>query len=580
MSKTLNKNQTVEWNQINWHKAERLTFKLQKRIFQASERGDVKAVRKLQKTLINSWSAKCIAVRRVTQDNQGKNTAGVDGVKSLIPKQRMNLVGRLKLTNKAKPTRRVEIPKPGSTETRPLGIPTIDDRAMQALVKLALEPEWEAKFEPNSYGFRPGRSCHDAIEAIFNNIRYKSKYVLDADISKCFDRINHKALISKIHTYPTLSRLIKRWLKAGYCDGKELFPTNDGTPQGGVISPLLANIALHGMEERVKQYVETLKGKKAINRQALSLIRYADDFVIIHEDLNIVKKCQEIIAEWLSDMGLELKPSKTKLTHTLEKLEGNVGFEFLGFHIQQHKVGNYRSANNTNGTPLGFKTLITPSKAKVKTHLVKIAEVIDTHKTAPQAALISKLNPIIRGWSNYYSTVVSKETFSKVGHLTYDKLRVWAKTRGKGNINKDKYWRTVDDRNWCFSTEDGLELITHASTPIVRHIKVKGEASPFNGDWTYWSKRRGEYPETPKRVATLIKKQKGICPHCGLYFTSTDIVEVDHIQPTSLGGKNTYDNLQLLHKHCHDTKTANDGSLTKNKVNPLEVVKNYDLNPF
>jgi RNA-directed DNA polymerase len=361
-----------------------------------------------------------------------------------------------------------------------------------------------------------------------------------------------------------MSRQIKCWLKAGYCVEKQLFPTDDGTPQGGVISPLLANIALHGMEERVKQFAETLKGRNASNRQALSLIRYADDFVIIHEDLNVVKKCQEIIANWLKDMGLELKSSKTKLTHTLREIDGNVGFEFLGFHVQQHKVGNYRAASN-GYFKLGFNTLITPSKAKVKTHLAKIAEVIDSHKTAPQASLISKLNPIIKGWSNYYSTVVSKKTFSKVDMLTWQKLRSWARRRGKGDINKDKYWRTVDDRNWCFSTEDGLELLTHANTPIVRHIKVKGEASPYDGNWIYWSKRRGEYPETPNRVATLIKKQKGICPHCGLYFTSTDIVEVDHIKPTSLGGKDTYDNLQLLHKHCHDRKTTTDGSLTVRK---------------
>jgi RNA-directed DNA polymerase len=564
ISNTLN-NQTVEWKDLNWRKLERVTFKLQKRIFQASERGDVKAVRKLQKTLIRSWSAKCIAVRKVTQDNQGKNTAGVDGVKTLTQNQRINLVSKLKLTGKAKPTRRVNIPKPGTTETRPLGIPTINDRALQALCKMALEPEWEAKFEPNSYGFRPGRSGHDAIEAIFDCVKQKAKYVLDADIAKCFDHIDHKALLSKIHTYPTMSRQLKCWLKAGYCVDRKLFPTNDGTPQGGVISPLLANIALHGMEERIKQYAETLKGQKRGNRKALSLIRYADDFVIIHEDLNVVKKCQEIIAEWLRDMGLELKPSKTKLTHTLKEVEGNVGFEFLGFHVQQHKVGNYRCANNTNGTPLGFKTIITPSKAKVKTHLAKIAEVIDTHKTAPQAALISKLNPIIRGWSNYYATVVSKETFSKVDMLTWQKLRAWAKSRGKGNINKNKYWRPVDDRNWCFSTEDGLELLEHQKTEIIRHIKVKGNASPYDGNWIYWSKRRGEYPETPNRVATLIKKQKGICPHCGLYFTSTDIVEVDHIKPISLGGKDIYDNLQLLHKHCHDTKTAFDGSLTIKK---------------
>ena len=569
MSKTLN-NQTVEWKDLNWRKLERVTFKLQKRIFQASERGDVKAVRRLQKTLIRSWSAKCIAVRRVTQDNRGKNTAGIDGVKSLSPKQRTTLVNSLKLTGKSKPTRRVMIPKPGSVEKRPLGIPTINDRALQALVKIALEPEWEAKFEPNSYGFRPGRSCHDAIAAIFDSTSKKAKYVLDADIAKCFDRINHKALLDKVKTYPTLRRQLKSWLKAGVLERDNFSHTNQGTPQGGVISPLLANIALHGMEERVKQYAETLKGQKSKNRQALSLIRYADDFVIIHEDINVILACQKIIADWLSDIGLELKPSKTKLTHSLNEYEGNVGFEFLGFHIQQHKVGNYRCAKSSQGIPLGFKTIITPSKPKIKAHLVKIAEAIDTHKTAPQAALISKLNPIIRGWSNYYSTVVSKETFSKCDLLTYDKLRAWARTRGKGSISKDKYWRTVGDRNWCFSTENGLELINHTATPILRHVKVKSEASPYNGDWIYWSKRRGEYPETPTRVSKLLKEQKGICSHCGLYFTGTDIVEIDHIKPKSLGGKDEYKNLQLIHRHCHDTKTASDGSLTKN----------YDDNPF
>jgi RNA-directed DNA polymerase len=555
-------NPMVEWSQINWRKAERLTFKLQKRIYQASERGDVKAVRKLQKTLINSWSAKCIAVRRVTQDNQGKNTAGVDGVKSLTPEQRIALVKRLKVNGKTRATRRVMIPKPGSDEKRPLGIPTINDRALQGLVKLALEPEWEAKFEPNSYGFRPGRSCHDAIEAIFNAIRYKPKFVLDADIAKCFDRIDHKALLSKIHTYPTLRRQIKAWLKAGVCMKGELFPTVEGTPQGGVISPLLANIALHGMEERVKQFAETLKGKggKVNNRSELSLIRYADDFVIMHKDLSVVMKCKEIMQDWLSDMGLELKPSKTKLTHTLTKVEGNVGFEFLGFHVQQYKTGLYRCAKNTHGIPLGFNTLITPSNAKVKLHLVKIGEIIDSHKNAPQAALISKLNPIIRGWSNYYSTVVSSETFSKVDHLIWQMLRAWAKSRGKGSINKDKYWRKVGDQNWCFSTENGLKLAKHAATPIERFVKVKDKASPFDGNWMYWSERRGKYPGTSTRVATLLKTQKGTCNHCRLSFTSEDLLEVDHIIPKVLGGNDLYNNLQLLHKHCHDKKSSKDGS--------------------
>ncbi len=183
---------------------------------------------------------------------------------------------------------------------------------------------------------------------------------------------------------------------------------------------------------------------------------------------------------------------------------------------------------------------------------------------------MSRLNPIIRGWSNYYSTVVSKETFNKVDSLTYDKLRAWARRRGKGNINKDKYWRKVGDRNWCFSTEEGRELARHSETPITRHVKVKGNSTAYDGDWIYWSKRRGEYPETPIIVATVLKTQKGKCIHCGLYFTPTDIVEVDHIQPRSLGGKDEYKNLQLLHKHCHDTKTENDGSLNRN----------YYSNPF
>jgi RNA-directed DNA polymerase len=327
-----------EWKNINWRKVERCVFKLQKRIFKASQRGNVKLVHKLQRLLQESWYGKLLAVRRVSQDNKGKKTAGVDGIKSLAPKERITLISQLKLGNKSPPTRRVWIPKPGTEEKRPLGIPTMYERALQALVKLALEPEWEARFEPNSYGFRPGRSTHDAIEAIFTAIKQKSKFVLDADIAKCFDKINHEKLLAKLQTYPKLRRQIKAWLKSGVMDGKTLFPTNEGTPQGGVISPLLSNIALHGMEERVKQYAETLKGGKRDNRKALSLIRYADDFVILHERLEVILDCQKIINDWLAEIGLELKPSKTKISHTLNNVEGNVGFDFLGFTIRQYPL--------------------------------------------------------------------------------------------------------------------------------------------------------------------------------------------------------------------------------------------------
>ena len=567
MSKTSSKT-TVEWKHTPWRKLERVVFKLQKRIYKASQRGDVKTVRRLQKLLMKSWAAKCLSVRRVSQDNQGKNTAGVDGVKSLSPVQRLKLVQNLRLNNKVKPTRRVWIPKPGTEEKRPLGIPVMNDRALQSLVKLALEPEWEARFEPNSYGFRPGRSCHDAVEAIFSAIKHKAKYVLDADIAKCFDRIDHKALLRKLNTFPTVCRQIKAWLKSGVMDGKQLFPTNEGTPQGGVISPLLANIALHGMEERIKQVAEILPGHKGNNRQALSLIRYADDFVILHEDITVVQKCQGIISEWLRDMGLELKPSKTRLCHTLNKWEENEpGFNFLGFNVRQHTVGKYQSGTNTKGKPLGFKTIISPNKEKMKVHYDRVASIIESHKSASQAALIGHLNPVIRGWANYYSTVVSKEAYSDQDNLMYLKLRAWAKRRHpckSGAWVAKKYWQTIGGDNWVFATrEEGknpMKLANHSATPIVRHVKVKGDASPYDGNLVYWSTRIGKHPEASLKVTTLLKRQNGKCAHCGLFFKDGDIWEVDHIIPKSKGGKGDSKNLQLLHRHCHDTKTANDES--------------------
>jgi len=264
------------WQDIPWRKVERAVFKLQQRIYRASRRGDVKTVHKLQRLLLKSWSAKLLATRRVTQDNRGRRTAGVDGVKSLTPPRRLHLAQTLSLSPKTHPVRRVWIPKSGTSEFRPLGIPVMADRAGQALAKLALEPEWEAKFEPNSYGFRPGRSCHDAIAAIHASINQQDKYVLDADIEKCFDQICHRALVNKLHTFPSLSRTITAWLKAGVMDGEELFPTETGAPQGGVLSPLLMNVALHGLETAITAAFPAFKGGR---RWQPRVIRYADDLV-------------------------------------------------------------------------------------------------------------------------------------------------------------------------------------------------------------------------------------------------------------------------------------------------------------
>ncbi|OZH55325.1 hypothetical protein AFK68_05360, partial [Hydrocoleum sp. CS-953] len=443
-------------------------------------------------------------------------------------------------------------PKPGRDEKRPLGIPTMYDRALQALVKLGMEPEWEARFEPNSYGFRPGRSTHDAIEAIYTSINQKPKYVLDADISKCFDRINHDALLRKVGQTP-YRRLIKQWLKSGVFDNKQFSGTAEGTPQGGVISPLLANIALHGMEECLSKFAESLPGRKRDNKWALSLIRYADDFVILHKDIKVVLQAKAVIQEWLNQVGLELKPEKTKIAHTLEEYEGNKpGFDFLGFTIRQGQV---------KSTKLGFKTLIKPSSKSIKTHYRKLADICDKHKTAPTKALIAKLNPVIKGWANYFSDVVSKEMFNSLDHLLVIRLWRWAKRRHPNKSAKwvkKKYFPNIKEtRNWVLN--DGEYILNlHSDVPIIRHIKVKGNKSPYDGDWTYWSSRIGKHPGVRKEVTTLLKRQKNKCAFCGLTFSPTDLMEVDHIKPRSKGGDNTYKNKQLLHRHCHDTKTTLD----------------------
>jgi RNA-directed DNA polymerase len=353
---------------------------------------------------MKSRSAKLIAVRRVTQDNQGKRTAGIDGVKSLSRSERLALVDTLKVGSKAKPVRRVWIPKTSSDELRPLGIPTMHDRALQALVKAALEPAWEARFEANSYGFRPGRSCHDAIEAIHQAVYRKPKWVLDADIAKCYDRINHQALLEKVNTSPGVRRQLKAWLKAGVMDGGKLFPTEEGVPQGGTISPLLANIALHGLERFIVE-----NAPRTDKRRAPLVVRYADDLVVFHAELHVVEECQLLISKWLHGMGLELKPSKTRITHSLTVADGKPGFDFLGFHVRQFSVGKTKTGMNGHGKPLGFKTIIKPSKAAIQRQVRKLRTTVRTYQHMDQKRLIRALNPVVVGWTSYYRTVSSKK---------------------------------------------------------------------------------------------------------------------------------------------------------------------------
>ena len=549
-----------EWNTTPWRLLERGVYKLQKRIYRASQRGDVRQVHRLQRLLLASKAARYLAVRRVTQDNRGKKTAGVDGKTALTPTARTALVTTLVLTTPPRPTRRVWIPKPGKTEKRPLGIPVIADRARQALVKLALEPEWEAKFEPNSYGFRPGRSCHDAIAAIFNAIRLKPVYVLDADIAGCFDNINHHALLQKLATSASLRRLIRAWLKAGIMDGQVYAATEQGTPQGGVLSPLLANIALHGLEDETKTALfDDLKthhrrtyarrdGRERL-RGTLAIIRYADDFVILHENLTIVQKAQEYVAQWLATIGLELKDTKTKLCHTLHTTGAQpAGFDFLGFTVRQYAVGRHIRKDGS-----GFKTLITPSKKALHTHLKAIKETLRKLRGVAQEAVMKALNPVIRGWGQYYRTCVVHKTFSTADHEMHQKLWRWATFRHSHKGTrwiKRRYFRPYGGETWRFQTPDGRVLLHHQDLAIVRHIKVKDRRSPFDGDWLYWAARTGRNPLLPPRVARLLKRQHGICIHCGWYFATDSLLEVHHVDHHHKNDR--ADNLQLVHGHCHD----------------------------
>jgi RNA-directed DNA polymerase len=547
------------WDTVPWKQLQRRVWKLQKRIYQASQRGDTKTVHNLQRLLMKSWSARMLAVRKVTQENQGKRTAGIDGVKSLTPLQRLTLARTLRLGNTAQPVRRVWIPKPGTTEQRPLGIPVMADRARQSLVKAALEPEWEARFEPNSYGFRPGRSCHDAIEAIFTAINHKAKYVLDADIAKCFDRINHAALLTKIHTSPRLRRQLKAWLTAGVLDNGQIFPTTEGAMQGGNLSPLLMNIALHGLETAIGEW---FPHRWRPWRRSPNVIRYADDFVVLHSDYEIVQQCQTLASAWLQKMGLELKPSKTRITHTLTVPEGTPGFDFLGFHIRQYPAGKTTSGKNGHGRVQGFKTHITPSPTALHRHVHHLREIVRLHRHAEQVTLIQRLNPVIRGWAYYYAHVVSTRTFRKVDSQLYAILRAWALSRHTNKSKRwtlSKYWRFRDGKGWTFQPRHRtLKLYPHRWTPIQRHVKVQGARSPYDGDWVYWRVRLARRFHATSWVARLLKRQRGRCAECGLIFQDGDRMEIDHRLPHAQGGTEEMSNLHLLHTHCHQQKTARD----------------------
>jgi RNA-directed DNA polymerase len=563
----------LKWNEIHWKRAHLRLWKLQRKIYEHSLLGNKNLVMLYQNKLINSDSAKLIAVRKVTQEfsYRGKKTPGVDGVKEVSPTYRVLMANNLSIDGKADPIRWVASqPKPGKREQRPLGIPTMRDRAKQALVKMALEPEWEAKFEPNSYGFRPGRGSPDAIEAIFKSISRtpNGKFILDADISKCFDRIGHAKLLNKLDNSDAIRKQIQAWLEADILTMGVKEETHEKiTPQGGVISPLLANIALHGLERDLKAWI---REQRVLNprghalpvkdkEKSLSIIRYADDFLIMHKDLHVIEKAKVRVTNWLKENAdLELNQAKTCIRHTDEPYNGQKeGCEFLGFQIRRLKVGQY----DVNKLRTGTKTIIQPSMESMKSHLQEIKQILKY--TNQGKVVIAKLNPIIRGWCNYFKTGTSTVAFVRMRKLLYQNLYNWARrkhpTRGKKYLY-EKYFQKVKNQivfGQLIEKNGKKEFISipyHNSYPIKRHVKVAGSRSPYDGQVTYWSRRLSQNHGANKRVAKLFTRQEGRCKYCGSGFGFEDIMEVDHIVPISEGGKDILSNLQLLHGHCHDQK--------------------------
>jgi RNA-directed DNA polymerase len=508
MSKFLSE---LTWDNINWGDSHNKVRRFQRRIFKASQLGDKKKVWHLQQSLIRSPYAKLVATQRVTTLNKVNNPQGVDDILPTTSRMKMNLAKNLRLNGKASLVKRVSIPKSGKTEKRPLGIPTIQDHAKQYLARLALEPEWEAKFEPNSYGFRTGRSCHDAIEAIFNNLNQKvDKLVYEADIRKCFDRINHKALLDKLESFPLMERQIEAWLQAGRMEEYANIPKCN--PIGTIISPLLANIALHGLEKHLLNFISSrdfpkphrlaARGSRA-KRITLGLIRYADDFVLIHRNPEIMKKVIQETKNWLATLGLEISEKKSKLRWASQ------AFKFLGFQIilvtKQNK----------------FRVKITPSKESVNRITLKIRKIIQTNKSSSSYRLIYLLRPVIIGWANYYSYCEWKKTFKKIDNIVYNQLRAWVLRRAprKGRYStmmkyfiagkKYKFQGKIFNANWIFSgskaLRDGKSVIIFL--PKITWIsstsygKVSGTSSVYDGNHVYWAERNPRYTSLSTRVS-------------------------------------------------------------------------------
>jgi RNA-directed DNA polymerase len=544
------KGRTV-WDFVNWRKANQIVTNLRGRIFRAARANDHRKVRSLMKLMLRSRSNILMSVRRVTQVNAGKNTPGVDKVLVKTPAARGQLVDLLSTFQpwRARPVRRVYIPKKSdSSKRRPLGIPTILDRCLQAMVKNALEPAWESRFEGSSYGFRPGRNAHDAIAKIYLLARpnKRKKVVVDADIKGAFDNICQDFLLKALGDVPGKA-LIKQWLKAGYLEDGRYHDTPTGTPQGGVISPLLLNLALHGMEAALGV---TYNSKGEINGNR-AVVRYADDFVVFCEtEEDAIEVKERVLPGWLAERGLSLSEEKTRIVHL------NEGFDFLSFNVR-----HYRCPQTSRS---GYKLLIKPSKKAV---LGKVRELKDAWlalRGHSVKTVLWKLNPIIRGWANYNRRVVSSRVFGKLDYWMFrrayryakhthpNKSWRWRRKRYWGQWNKER------DDQWVFGDKDsGRYLLKFSWFKIDRHQLVRGTDSPDDPDLRdyWWERQKVNAKHLSDGDLDMANDQGWVCRLCGMDLINGEELHRHHTVARAMGGSNARSNRELVHLYCHQQET-------------------------